>query len=121
LQWPAKAVSFRETFAGVAGELNATSRNETPYRDATGLAVRDPHHGDPADETFHPIVPIDDHRTDEEIAECIRARARAYNGTWRWFLEAGQNCHTFQLALLQGCRILEPAPYVSRISSLKYS
>jgi hypothetical protein len=65
--WPKSPVGIAETFAGVEGELNASSRIDTPFRDETGLAVRDPHHGDPADETFHPIVPMSDTRTDDEL------------------------------------------------------
>jgi hypothetical protein len=119
--WPKTPVGIAETLTGVEGELNASSRFNTAFRDDTGLAVRDPHHGDTADETFHPIVPISDRRTDDEIAGCIKMRAREYNGKWQWILEAGQNCHTFQLALLNNCGLLEPPENRSTIVPFKYA
>jgi hypothetical protein len=36
-------------------------------------------------------------------------------------LEAGQNCHTFQLAILNDCRLLEPPDNHSRIAASKYT
>jgi hypothetical protein len=119
--WPKAPVGITETFTGVEGELNATTRIDTPFRDETGLAFRDPHHGDRADETFHPLVPIGDGRTDGEIANCIRLRAREYNGKWQWLMEAGQNCHTFQLAILDDCGLLEPPENQSKIATSKYT
>ncbi len=119
--WPKQPVTISKTLLGVDGELNATTQIDTPFRDPTGCTVRDPHHGDSADEVFHPVVSVSDPRTDEQIAECIRSRAREYNGKWQWLLEGGQNCHTFQLALLDECQLLEPPKHRSRISRGKYA
>ncbi len=82
-------------FLGVPGELNRGQ-------------ARDPHHGDPAEEEFHPLVSDDDSRTDEEIEECLREFAKNYSGRWRWFLGWGQNCHTFQTEALKHCRLVVP-------------
>jgi hypothetical protein len=119
--WPATPVSLTQTLVGVRGELNASSRASTPFRDADGLATRDPHHGDHADEHFHPLVAQSDQRSDDEIASCVRRHARAYNGKWQWFFEAGQNCHTFQLLLMKECKLLEPPGHRSRQLPMKYS
>src|SRR4051812_5262019 len=58
--WPERRVDLTGTFAGVAGELNG----QTDFR---GTPTRDPHHGDDADEEFHPVVLASDPRTDAEI------------------------------------------------------
>ena len=119
--WPKQSVGFVQTFLGVQGELNATSRNSTPFRDpATGVAIRDPHHGDPSDESFSPLVRKSDVRTDEQIEDCIRSFALSYQGRWQWIFEAGKNCHTFQLKMMEHCQLTEPPQYTSRISRLKY-
>ena len=119
--WPKQRVGVGETLTGVEGELNATSRMDSCFIDESGLAFRDPHHGDPADTHFHPLVPINDTRSDSEIADCIRQRARKFTGTWQWVFEAGQNCHTFQLELLRRCGLIEPPEEKSRIHSFKYA
>jgi len=101
--WPQAPVGYAGTFAGVLGELNG----QTNFG---GTATRDPHHGDDADEEFHPLVPISDIRTDAEIEKCIRTFANGYGGTWQWVFGKGQNCHTFQAASMKHCRLVKRAP-----------
>ena len=91
------------TAFGVAGELNG----QTNFR---GLPMRDPHHGDDADEVFHPLVPVTDQRTDHEIAQCLRQFAQSYRGPWRWTFGNGQNCHTFQDQAMKQCRVRKKVP-----------
>jgi hypothetical protein len=99
--WPKTHVGLRDTFGGTDGELNG----QTTYH---GTPTRDPHHGDDAEEEFHPVVCGDDTRTDEEIKNCLRAFARSYSGGWRWTFGAGQNCHTFQQAAMEHCKLQKP-------------
>jgi hypothetical protein len=101
--WPGRPVGLREALAGVAGELNG----QTTFR---GRPTRDPHHGDDADEEFHPVVPTSDGRTDGEIAECLRDFARSYHGVWEWKFGKGQNCHTFQDQAMKHCRLRKQPP-----------
>ncbi len=101
--WPLGPVGPAGTFAGAQGELNG----QTNFR---GRPTRDPHHGDDADEEFHPLVPESDPRTDDEIADCLRSFARAYNGEWRWTFGKGQNCHTFQEQAMKHCRLRKRPP-----------
>ena len=86
--WPKFRVSLAEVFTGVAGELNDGLSGQLP--------ARDPHHGESSHESFHPLAREGDHRTDAEIAACLRAFALDYNGEWKWFFGWGQNCHTLQ-------------------------
>lgn len=99
--WPQYPVTPIDTLQGVKGELNGTvsfqgSRNE------------DPHHGDTADEEFHPYVDCCDRRTDEEIKKCLRKFATSYSGEWRWTFGSGQNCHTFQEEAMKHCGLQKP-------------
>lgn len=99
--WPKTPVGLRATLGGTDGELNGQSR-------FGGTATLDPHHGDKADEEFHPVVQPDDKRTEDEIKDCLRGFAKGYSGEWRWTLGAGQNCHTFQEAAMTHCGVEEP-------------
>jgi len=58
--WPKNGAGIMDTFGGTEGELNG----QTNFN---GTSTRDTHHGDSADETFHPVVDCSDQRTDEEI------------------------------------------------------
>ncbi len=86
------------TFMGVEGELNGkTSFNG-------GSNTEDPHHGDPADESYQPI--IYDCRTDSEIKKCLKDFAKTYEAntkTWSWRFEFGNNCHSFQIEMITHC------------------
>lgn len=99
--WPVKPVGISDTFLGTDGELNG----QTTFR---GSKIRDPHHGDDAEETFTPIVPQDDTRTDDEIKDCLRRFAGSYSGSWRWTFGSGQNCHTFQEEAMKHCGLQKP-------------
>lgn len=100
--WPSKRVSLVETLSGVPGVLNGQGA-------FPGTSNRDPHHGDDADEVFHPVVPDTDARTDEEIAECLRSFADSFSGEWRWRPGGGRNCQTFQADAFQHCGLKVPS------------
>ncbi len=99
--WPKGGVGLKETLGGTDGELNGQSN-------FGGSATKDPHHGDKAEEDFHPVVSCDDKRTDAQIKQCLRKFAKSYSGEWRWTFGGGQNCHTFQEAALKHCKLEEP-------------
>ncbi|WP_451989959.1 hypothetical protein, partial [Azospirillum argentinense] len=83
--WPVKKpVGAGDTFGGTPGELNG----QTNFG---GTASRDPHHGDPAEDTFTPVIPLSDMRTDAQVKDCLRSFARSYHGEWRWTFGNGQN------------------------------
>jgi len=94
-------VGLKDTLLGTDGELNG----QTEY---FGTMMLDPHHGDSADEEFHPVTSADDKRTDAQIQECLRNFSSSYSGEWRWTFGAGQNCHTFQEAAMKHCRLQKP-------------
>jgi hypothetical protein len=98
--WPKKPVRLTGTFGGVPGDLNGKYWNGTETMDA--------HHGDEAEEEFHPYVSADDKRTDDEIVDCLRQFAKSYSGSWQWVFEFGQNCHSFQRDALNHCGLIEP-------------
>ncbi len=98
--WPLSSVGTKGTFGGIAGELNG----QTTFG---GLSTRDPHHGEDADQAFHPFVSLADARTDAQIADCLRQFAQAYQGEWRWTLGKGQNCHTFQEEAMRHCGLMK--------------
>jgi hypothetical protein len=101
--WPAVPIGTKGTMRGVPGELNG----QTNF---LGLPTRDPHHGDEADESFHPVVRASDTRTDAEIADCLRQFARNFRGQWRWAFGIGQNCHTFQEQAMIHCGLQKRPP-----------
>ena len=96
--WPKYHVSFWETFTVVEGELNG----QTSFG---GSPTRDPHHGDSAEESFHPTKTAETIdckcMTCEKIVDCIRDFAKSYSGSWSW--PWGQNCHSFQEAMMKKC------------------
>jgi len=96
--WPKYPVGFKETIFGTEGELNG----QTSFG---GTRTKDPHHGDSAEETFHPklVVP----KTDDQIIQDIETFSYAYSGEWRWTLGWGQNCHTFQEQLMNSVGLEE--------------
>jgi hypothetical protein len=106
--WPAEPLSeggglpqaLGRTMTGVKGDLNGQAM-------FGGNPTQDPHHGDPAEESFHPKVGVCDTRTDDEIKDCIRGYAKSYSGEWRWTFGFGQNCHTFQEGLMSHCGLSE--------------
>jgi hypothetical protein len=104
--WPKWPVDVRETFVGIEGELNGRSY-------FGGTALRDVHHGDEADQQFHPLVRGEDSRSDEEIAQCLRDFARSFRGEWRWTFGKGQNCHSFQEDALRHCGLKKPGSKTS--------
>jgi len=90
--WPKNPVGLTETLGGTEGELNGqTSFGGTP--------TKDPHHGDAGEEVFK--VVIKNGKTEDEVKQEMRNFANAYSGEWRWTFGAGQNCHTFQNAMLK--------------------
>jgi len=97
--WPKEQVGVIDTLVGVEGELNG----QTTYG---GTATRDPHHGDTADEEFHPLLVED--KEDDNVRQEIRNFARNYTGEWRWTFGWGQNCHTFQITLMRTVGLEEP-------------
>jgi hypothetical protein len=38
--------------------------------------------------------------TDQQVLDKIHDFVRSYNGEWRWTFGLGQNCRTFQTALM---------------------
>ncbi|MGH7674936.1 MAG: carboxypeptidase-like regulatory domain-containing protein [Gemmatimonadales bacterium] len=91
--WPAEGVSISGTFRGVPGSLNGQGPR---FR---GTPTRDPHHGDRAEEMFHPRIL--NGQPAAGIKSCIRGFARGYHGTWSW--PWGQNCHSFQEDMMEHC------------------
>ncbi|MBM3235927.1 hypothetical protein FJZ31_06465 [Candidatus Poribacteria bacterium] len=88
------------TLTGVEGELNGVTS-------FGGTSTKDPHHGDSADQEFHPklVVPT---KPDTQVKDEVRSFARAYKGEWRWTLGWGQNCRTFQKSLMSVVGLKEP-------------
>ncbi|VVB69641.1 Uncharacterised protein [uncultured archaeon] len=97
--WPKNPVGVIDTLVGVEGELNG----QTSFG---GSPTHDPHQGDSADEEFHPVIL--DIRTDDEVIDAIRRFAQGYTGEWRWTFGWGQNCHTFQVALMKYAGLQDP-------------
>ncbi len=99
--WPASPLnSLFQCIKGVEGKLNNGLFDYTP--------PRDPHHAEHGDEEFSPLVPPQDDRSDDDIANCLREFAMDYKGKWQWLLGWGKNCHNFQRAALQHCGLEVP-------------
>ena len=88
-----------DTLTGVDGELNGITS-------FGGTATRDPHHGDPAPEEFHPILIRP--KAVSQVKSEIRSFAKSYKGEWRWTLGGGQNCQTFQKKLMNDVGLKKP-------------
>jgi hypothetical protein len=92
--WPAQGLGgLKETFGGVAGQLNQGDRN-------------DPHHGEDVSgsQMFHPVMELDPVSADyaatrNKVISDVRKFAKGYHGKWNWAFGWGKNCHTFQQAL----------------------
>jgi hypothetical protein len=98
--WPKYSVSgLWETLTGVEGELNGITS-------FGGTATKDPHHGDSANDDFHPE--LTNSKTDTQVKSEIRSFASSYSGEWRWTFGWGQNCHTFQKSLMSKVGLVEP-------------
>lgn len=97
--WPKYQVGLEETLKGVPGELNGITTFQ-------GTATRDPKHGKKADKEFHPVLTND--LSDEEVLKKIHEFVQKYNGEWQWVLGWGQNCQTFQKALMKEIGLREP-------------
>jgi hypothetical protein len=97
--WPKYPVGLWGTLTGVEGELNGITS-------FGGTATTDPHHGDSAEDTFHPE--LTNSKTDTQVKEEIRNFASSYSGEWRWTFGWGQNCHTFQRSMMDMVGLVEP-------------
>ncbi len=95
--------ALAKTFKSVKGDLNGQAL-------FGGTSTRDPHHHDPGEERYQPIV--HDCRSDGDIKTCIRNFARSYAQTygdeWSWrgipkLIETGNNCHSFQIKMINHC------------------
>ena len=98
--WPRTRVSLWQTFFGVEGSLNRGGVR------AGGSLDRDPHHGEIAERQFHPMVVSG--ASADAVKTCLRRFAEDCRGAWQWFFGLGQNCHTFQRALMRHCQLREP-------------
>lgn len=102
--WPESSVNYKGTLTGVPGILNRK-------KPAPTVPSTDPHHQDPADLEFHPMMQTtktDPIAVKKEVRDKIRDFAKSYSGTWRWTLGGGQNCHTFQEALMKEVGLKKP-------------
>lgn len=107
--WPAQKLrGIPATIVGVPAVLNANSPEWADVKSRQALDSRqDPHHYDDTGlEEFHPIV--DDDRSTDEVIEEIREFARSYPKS-RWafpaFAQGAANCHTFQVEMIEQCRL----------------
>jgi RHS repeat-associated protein len=92
--WPKYPVGIWETLRGVEGELNG----QTSYG---GTATSDPHHGDSAEDTFHPRISANCSMSCTNAEFCVREFAWSFVGGWSW--PWGPNCHTFQESMMKKC------------------
>ena len=92
------------TLGGVQGELNGVTISK-----GTGTPTRDPDHGKPADVEFHPRLM--NTLTDQQVLDKIHEFVRSYKGEWRWTFGWGQNCRTFQAALMKYVGLEDPDSY----------
>lgn len=95
--WPTRGAlggglgGIKRTFSGVPGILNR------------GEGARDPHHGDAAEDEFHPAYEVDDNddydAVRSKVIGDIQNFAYGFEGSWNWRLGWGKNCHSFQQRL----------------------
>jgi hypothetical protein len=98
--WPKYPVGLWETLSSVDGELNG----QTSFG---GTATKDPHHGDRAEEEFHPKISTKSkYGTLWGIIKGIRMFANNYSGSWSW--PWGQNCQIFQKQLMEDVGLEKP-------------
>ncbi len=97
--WPDKPFSggnvkmLYKVVTGVPGDLNG--------KNFGGSSTQDAHHGDSAEEEFNPYIRSGD--TPAEVKTKLRAFAKEYSGQWSW--PFGQNCHSFQEALMDAGKL----------------
>lgn len=101
--WPENPVKWAGSMAGIRGQLNG----QTSFG---GEPTRDPYHKADAEEEFHLVVAVSDLRTDDQIADCLRAFALSCVGEWRWTFGSGLNCHSFQERAMKHCLLIEKMP-----------
>jgi len=105
--WPSEPVpDIKAALKGVPGDLNG-------QKSFYGEATRDPHHGEKADQEFHPqrlnggTMKYGEAKgktckctTEDNAKDCIRKFAKQYSGAWRWPF---RTCQTFQLEAMSNC------------------
>jgi RHS repeat-associated protein len=87
--WPKEPVDLKGTLLGVDGELNG----QTNFG---GTATLDPHHGDRSSGVN--VFDVYSTQPRDTVIQSIRSFSNSYSGSWSWPI--GQNCHSFQDALL---------------------
>jgi len=93
--WPSRAVGPIDTVTGMPGRLNRMDRA------FSGSPTRDMHHGDNAEEKFHPAVNSGQNAV--QVKNEMRSFAKAYSGSWSY--PFGQNCHSFQESMMDHCHL----------------
>jgi hypothetical protein len=88
-----------KTLGGVQGELNGI----TSFK---GTSTKDPDQGTTAKREFHPKLM--NTLTDQQVLDKIHDFVRSYKGEWRWTFGWGQNCQTFQTALMKNVGLDDP-------------
>jgi hypothetical protein len=91
------AGSLWDWLVGTPGELNVKS-----CPNLGGSATRDPHHGETAEESFHPVNW--NGMSDDQIKNQIRSFAAGYTGDW----SSSRDCHDFQNELMQNSQLVQP-------------
>ena len=92
--WPDHCpVTARETIFGTNGDLNGVKDPN-----CGGKPTEDPHHTDPGQHVFNPVLL--GNKADDAVKTEIRHFANGYSGEWRWTFGYGQNCRTFQTQMM---------------------
>ena len=105
--WPSNNVAdIKTAIKGVPGDLNG-------QMSFGGTATKDPHHGEKAEQEFHPQRQNTgtmkygrakgkkcNCTKEDEAKDCIRSFAKSYSGEWRW---PNKTCQTFQLEGMSNC------------------
>ena len=103
--WPAAVpLTARDLLYGAPGVLNAVG-----LVGLDGSWQRDPHHGQEAMHSFHPV--LDEAICDEEVRTRIEAFAHSYQAPWRWHWSAGRSsgtCRGFQDELFAAVGLRAP-------------
>jgi hypothetical protein len=75
-----------------------------------GSVFRDPHHLDPGQHEFHPLLTM--RKSDRRVRSEIRAFASSFEGGWRWSTKPEtDDCRTFQVRLMRAVGLTEPAEH----------